>query len=387
MRVLYDSAGFAEPFGGVSHSFVELIRHLPATVEPVLAVRTTCNYELQAAPFCIPAHPDRYENFIAPGHFRGKWRLWRLAQRLFPGRYPNDEAANAACLDGWLERGDFDVLHLTGAHVYGDAWRRVVGKKPIVITVHDLIPEIIRHDRRIAGLRREILAVASRVVAVSENTKRDLVRLYGLPESRIAVIHHGASSPSVAGAPAPARPYLLYVGRRDGYKNWAWFVRAVAPALRAQGLRLVCTGADFTHGERRLLRKLGLSELVEHRCLQAGELAAVYAQAVAFVSPSLYEGFGLPILDAFAAGCPVLLSRASCFPEVAGDGAAYFDPQDAESLRALVRRVSTDRAFAAELVARGRRRLAAFDWRVSAKRLADVYGKASGGYVKARTCR
>ena len=377
MKVLYDSAGMTSPFGGVPLSFAEMIRRLPESVEPVLAIRRTCNESFQSPPYGLPACPDLYRSFVSTAEFRGKWRLWQMAKRFFPRWFPDYEAENEGYLSELLDRGDFDVLHLTGAHVYGNAWRKVVGKKPIVITVHDLIPEIIRHDVRIGAIRREMLNAASHVIAVSECTKRDLICLYGVDEEKVTVVHHGSprvgdGQSTTAGCRLPTAGYLLFVGGRAGYKNWGPMVTALAPLLK-EGLRLVCTGLPFSNGERRLLRRLGVSDRVEQRRVRMAEFPSLYARAAAFVFPSRYEGFGLPILDAFAAGCPVVLARRSCFPEIAADAAEYFDPEDGDALRNAVVKILDDAGWRAELARRGKLRTAAFSWKRAALETASVY--------------
>ena len=355
------------PFGGVPQAFAEMICRLPEGIEPILALKRTCNRRLQAEPFCIPGYPDLYHSFISPAEFRGKWRLWCLAQKLFPKRFPDYEAENRRYLDELLEKGEFDVLHLTGAHVYGDAWRKVIGKKPIVITVHDLIPEIVNHNARIGAMRKEMLGVADQVIAVSENTKRDLVRLYGVDEKKVTVVYHGVEK--VEGV---EKEYFLFVGGRGGYKNWAWMVKAVAPMLR-DGMKLVCTGHPFSGEERRHLRSLGVEDRVVQRTVGADEFPSLYASAAAFVYPSRYEGFGLPILDAWAAGCPVVLARASCFPEIGGDAAEYFELDDPKSLRDAIERARTG-----QTVAVGAERLKPFTWEKCAAETAAVYRKVVG---------
>ena len=373
LRVLFDGEGFLSPFGGVPQAFAEMICRLPEGIEPILAMKRTCNRRLQTAPFCIPGYPDQYHSFISPAEFRGKWRLWRLAQKLFPKRFPDYEAENSRYLDELLEKGEFDVLHLTGAHVYGEAWRKVVGKKPIVITVHDLIPEILNHDARITAFRRELLGVADQVIAVSENTKRDLMRLYGVDEKKVTVVYHGVGKVErVERVEGVEKEYFLFLGGRSGYKNWDWMVRAMAPMLKG-GMNLVCTGHPFSGEERRFLRSLGVEERVVQRTVCADDFPALYASATAFVYPSRYEGFGLPILDAWAAGCPVVLSRASCFPEIGGDAAEYFELDDAKSLVAAIERAKEGRT-----VEKGRQRLKDFSWKKCAAKTAAVYRKVAG---------
>lgn len=378
IRVLFDAGGFQNPFDGVSFSFTEMIKHLPANIEPQLAIRNTCNVALQGEPFKVPGHPDLYHHFITSAEFHGKWRLWRLAQRMFPSKFPDYEADNSRELEARLGRGDFEVLHLTGPHTYGAAWRNVVGKKPFVITVHDLIPEIINHSVRVETSRREVLQAASHVIAVSEYTKQDLIRLYGVPEEKVSVVHHGYEFLCASNGHANVfrDGYILYVGGRGGYKNWAWMVQTIAPLLR-EGRRLVCTGMPFTSAERGFLKKLKVVDYVSQQYVSADEFPVLFASASAFVYPSQYEGFGLPILDAFAAGCPVVLSRSSCFPEIAGDGAAYFGLGHSEELCAELTKILKDDGYRTSLIAKGKKRLSMYSWKKTGEAVARIYEKVA----------
>ena len=197
------------------------------------------------------------------------------------------------------------------------------------------------------------------------------MRLYGVDEKKVTVVYHGVEKVEKVER-VEKGAYLLYVGRRGGYKNWDWMVEAVAPLLK-DGMKLVCTGLPFSGEERRLLKRLGIADCVEQRTVSAADFPALYASAAAFVYPSRYEGFGLPILDAWAAGCPVVLSRASCFPEIGGDAAEYFELDDAKSLRAAI-----GRAKEKKTVEKGRQRLKGFSWEKCAAETAAVYRRIAG---------
>ena len=211
------------------------------------------------------------------------------------------------------------------------------------------------------------------ILAISEATKRDLVEFYGLDPARVTVTHLGNRLAPTPGAPPPASlppRYVLFVGTRNSYKNFA----LVLEAIRGLDVRLACVGGGpFDSDEQTLIARLGA-----HRARRPGQrdrrrLAACYAHALAFVFPSRYEGFGIPILEAFACGCPALVARASCFPEIAGDAARYFDPDDASEPRRSARR--GDRG------SRGSRRTARarsyagaeFTWEATAERTLAAY--------------
>jgi glycosyltransferase involved in cell wall biosynthesis len=122
-----------------------------------------------------------------------------------------------------------------------------------------------------------------------------------------------------------------------------------------------------------LIERIGLTDRVVQHSVSDRELAACYAHAVAFVFPSLYEGFGIPILEAFGCGCPAIVADASCFPEIAGDAARYFDPKDRESLRAAVAEIIDKPVVADELRRKGRERARAFTWEATAQKTIAVY--------------
>ena len=122
-----------------------------------------------------------------------------------------------------------------------------------------------------------------------------------------------------------------------------------------------------------MLARFGIAEQVEHRRVSDVELRTLYHHAVCFVFPSLYEGFGLPILEAFAAGCPVVLSESSCFPEIAGEAGVYFDPLQSDSIGAAVQKVVDDRALRERMVSVGKERLGLFDANDMVRKTRDLY--------------
>ena len=145
----------------------------------------------------------------------------------------------------------------------------------------------------------------------------------------------------------------------------------------------MCTGHPFDPGERALLERLGVAARVVHVDATEGTLRALYRRATAFAFPSLYEGFGFPVLEAFAEGCPAALARTSSLPEVGGEAAVYFDPIDAASMRDTVARLLADAPLRADLAARGRERVRAFTWEATCAGTAEAYRRALGERVAA----
>ena len=289
----------------------------------------------------------------------------------------------------FTDENDCDIIHLVDAHRYDPAWRRAkTSGKKLVVTVHDLIPELFG----LRGLvyegvneREEVLAAADRIVTVSKKTKDDLVSRYGIDPARVDVIYNGVGEVDVTHGAKDKESkdcisgdYILWVGRRAGYKNFFWFVHAVAPLLWRRGLRIICTGGQPFGRKERLWMALhcvyGRFSLVNP---DDAELACLYAGARCLVMPSRYEGFGLPVVEAMSYGCPVVLPHDHVFPEIAGDAAAWYAANDSVAFRHEVRRVE-EGTFREELIRRGRARAAGFSWQKSAEELLRIYREVTG---------
>ena len=379
MKILYDNGAFCQTYGGVSRYYAEMMRRLPDDCQPVLTMSSTYNRYLRVAPYFLPRMQQSVHDFVRDycggRYWPGVSYLYRALATVFPRRFPSGERENDRLLDEAIAKGDFDVFHVTAPNYYGVTWKRVVGRKPIVTTVHDLVFDEIYHDKRTIRGRQELFAAASAIIAVSQHTKDRIIERYKVPEEKITVVYHGVDGledERFRGLEGERGAYLLYLGRRGGYKNWDWFLRAVAPML-GETLELVCTGEPFTGEEQALIGRLGVKKWVRQEYVSDEEMLRRLAHAIAFVYPSRYEGFGMPILDAWAVGCPVVLSRASCFPEIGGDAAEYFELDDAKSLVAAIERTKEKKT-----VEKGRQRLKGFSWEKCAAETAAVYRKVAG---------
>jgi len=252
---------------------------------------------------------------------------------------------------------------------------------PGVVTIHDLAFELFPQDfSRRTGWKYRTFAPraarsAQRVICVSRFTAADVVRRYGVDEARVRVIAQAPSLP-VGDAPPPGAedgPYLLAVGDLRPKKNLLRLVQAFR-ALRAEGReqRLVLAGVDSGEGER--VRAAAGGEPVQLTgYVSDARLDALMRGADALVYPSLYEGFGLVLVEAMARGVPVLAARATALPETAGDAAEYFDPLDVAEMTAAIRRVLDDSRRRDELVRRGLQRAGALSWARTAARTVAVY--------------
>lgn len=266
---------------------------------------------------------------------------------------------------------------VTVAAYYGTAYgpgRRVYA---VYDMIHELLPHYFRsatsYERRFVAEKRRCLLGGDLLIAISHATARDVVTVY--PEvdpARIIVAHLGVDESFFGDhpwhGPAPARPYLLYVGQRSAYKNFRRLLEAFGEAGLASthDLRVISSeSGGLTADERALIARHGLERAVYLQLrVSDAELAATYQRAVALVYPSEYEGFGLPIIEAMAAGTLVVTAGRSSMPEVGGDVAFYFDPTSTSDLAArLTQVVGLPPGERARRILAGFARAREFSWR------------------------
>ena len=207
-------------------------------------------------------------------------------------------------------------------------------------------------------------------------TKKDLIEILNINPEKIDVIYHGYNKPISTTNLGSYGKYILFVGRRSLYKNFIFFAEAVSKLLnKEKDIKLVCVGSPFNYEEITIFSRLGISNQAIAINVDDSSLNGLYSDALVFVFPSLYEGFGMPILEAFANNCPVCLSNTSCFPEIAGDAGVYFNPYDRESILNAIEKVIYDNAFAKEIVRAGLQRLHNFSWKKTAMETVSSYLK------------
>ncbi len=363
IEILYDHQIFClQRRGGISRYFAELIASIHKAKDAIANVSLFTNRNLHLADALNRA--GMLDRLRVPC-IKGEWLLWKYLGRCVSERH--------------LARSDYSLFHPT---YYDPYWVAQIGDKPSVVTVYDLtiakFPERFHPNLRDVELEnmRQSIAAASRVICISENTRCDLVKTFGVDGARIDIVPLGTPSLSRTESRRLLRlpeRFVLYVGTRHAYKNFRTFVSAIANRLVARGCHLLCIGATFTSDERRFLNDLGILDRCIAMPLDDGDLFECYRRATCFCFPSLYEGFGLPILEAFSARCPVALSNTSSFPEVAGDAALYFNPSDTTDIAETIDRLLVDRRLANELVERGTKRLQKFTAQKTTEKTLAVY--------------
>jgi glycosyltransferase involved in cell wall biosynthesis len=359
MRVVYDYQAFnMQKCGGISRYIYEI-----ATGLSDRAISST---------ILAPLHINDYLANDQQGLVRGRRRLDIPRTKRAIG-YLNARISQLA-----LARLAPNILHET-------YYSRIHLAPPgcqTVLTVYDMIHERFAEamhprEQRIVQIKRAAIQRADRIICISASTKRDLLEYIDLEPSQISVIHVAQSLPK----PLPDLlenypPFILFVGQRGGYKNFSNLLRAYsANQFLRSNFNLLCFGShNFTREEKSLIRSLGLSEYqVIHISGNDRLLASLYFHASAFVYPSLYEGFGIPLLEAMSLGCPVVCSNTSSFPEVAGAAAEFFDPHDTESIAEALERVLSSLSRINVLSAAGKQQAQKYSWQTCVDQTISVY--------------
>ncbi|MEM8947574.1 MAG: glycosyltransferase family 1 protein [Planctomycetota bacterium] len=362
MNVLYDHQAFVrQRHGGVSRYFAELVRQLGGYTDTEVLIVAPLHINLHIHDLDGARVSGRFVGFAPPGISRVLDMIDRGLHDWHTRHYPPD------------------IIHET---YYS---HRPVARKShsrTVLTVYDMIherfPQFFVNAGSMASRKQAALERADHIICISETTRQDLLELCDLDVDSVTTVHLGISVP---GTPMRCtspidRPFLLYVGGRGGYKNFARLLVAygACTALNSE-FRLVCFGGRSpSSSELNVLKSAGLStdSLIWMNGDDA-QLAALYRHASALVYPSLYEGFGMPTLEAMAHDCPVVCSRGGSIPEVVGEAGEFFDADDAEAMAAAIEGVVHSPSRAAELREAGRRRLKGFSWQRCADATLDVY--------------
>ena len=298
-------------------------------------------------------------------------------------RVPRHGALRLAAMAIIARRSAVDLVH---AIYFAPAF----SGRPLIVTIHDISYEIYPEFFSRGALLRNRLLIrdsarrARMVVTDSETSRRDIIERYHLSEDRVVAIPIGASRRYLERKPPPLAPIgdrpvrVLVVGNLQPRKNLVRLLGAVrrVAATRAVSLRVIGPDGYQAHEIRRALRDSAAVEIVGY--VDDARLAEEYARADVFAYPSIYEGFGLPVLEAMASGVPVVTTTGGSLPEVAGDAALIVDPFDETAMADAILRLAADADLRRHLRDLGRARAAQFSWERAAARLVDVYRDAMG---------
>lgn len=270
--------------------------------------------------------------------------------------------------------GKIDVFHSSD-------WTQPPTRAKKVTTIHDLIvykyPET-SHPNIVAAQKRRLAWVkkdCDKIIAVSKSTKRDIVEILHIPENKIEVIYE-ATTMKKGAVKKPSRPYILAVGTQEPRKNIGRLIQAFQ-RLKNKDIDLVVVG-KYGWGHNNL--KFEIKNLKMLGYVSDGELANLYTNASVFVYPSLYEGFGIPILEAFNCDCPVITSDVSSLPEVGGKAAIYVDPLSISDIAEKIEwLLSLNSIKKSEIITAGRLQAQSFSWEKAARETSKVYEEVNYG--------
>ncbi len=352
MRVCIDCSPLLMRSGGIKTYLHHLIREL----------QSLRGREVEAFPFLKEIPPLNHERSAASA--LGTWlriaALVSLNRGILPAAWVGSRA---------------DVFHAS------NQMRRVPGSRRLTATIHDmsswLMPQFhtsdtVRADREYA---ERILGRADGLIAVSQKSKLDAMQILGLPPERIQVIYHGVEETyfdvapqrisEVQSANSLAGPYILFVSTIEPRKNLDRLInayQAMSPSLRGE-FELVVAGPAGWHSEETLNRlRSGIPGVKYLGYVAEHHLPGLFAGAAVFAYPSLYEGFGLPMLQALAAGTPVIASNAGSLQEVGGDAVRYVDPASEDEIRVALSELLLSPSVRSDRSKRGLAHARAFSW-------------------------
>ncbi|HXE91520.1 MAG TPA: glycosyltransferase family 1 protein [Terriglobales bacterium] len=354
------------------------------------------------------ARLDQRNQYVLIGHAEGFDEIGPLPANFMTEAFPPESSA----------RNYFEfqqVVRLYGCelvHVPHLFWRPRSIPCPYVVTVHDLFTYMRPRPPR-SGMRRflrswltrRVLRHAERIVAVSDFTRHDIMRLFGIPESKIEVLYNAIDSRFRLGHATDTErqliaeryqvhyPFLLYAGNIKPHKNIVRLIEAFSALkteLKKEGkfpdLKLIIIGDDLSqHPDlRRTVIRSGVQHDVRFLGFVPVEVLRIfYDAAKIFVFPSLYEGFGLPPLEAMAHGTPVVTSNVSSLPEVVGNAAVLVNPENVFDIMRALHRVLVDQPLRERLKQRGYEQIQRFSWETSVARLIEIYEEVNARHARA----
>jgi len=362
MKIFFDHQAFSnQEFGGISRYYTELINGINNTTDnnAYLSLLFSNNIHLKEASI-------KTKNFFSNINLHKKTLLMYRINNVYTKLN--------------LRKTEYDIFHAT---YYDSYFLPYLKQKPFVITFLDMIHEKLSmqfeelaQNKTIIHQKKLIAERADKIIAISESTKQDIIDLLNIDPNKIDVVYlaNSLKNKETNNYTLNTSPYLLFVGSRRHYKNFQGMLRSLCRLLNKYKLKIICAGGgDFSKEEKQLIHSFGINRWVEYIPVNDQILPKLYEQAQAFIFPSLYEGFGIPVLEAFACNCPCILSNVSSLPEIAGDAALYFDPVQPDSIAFSVERILLDTSLRNDLIQKGKKQLSKFSWRATVENTIKLY--------------
>lgn len=362
MKIVYDYRIFyLQKFGGISKYFTQIFKRISKSYNVKIIAPIYLNNYLRNN------NDDNIVKFIfLKKHYRFSRYLCTFLNKLIFKNY--------------IRFIKPDIIHLT----YFDKEINFSSNAKIVITVYDLIHEIFENRYNFKypkNFKKNYLDIANHIICISENTKNDLIKYYNVDEKKISVISLGYNKSKdfkKLNHECLNLPYLLFVGDRKNYKNFGNFLKAFSKSkILMESYNIVCFGGgSISIEEKKLLSELCIeSEKIHFINGNDLELNYVYKKAKLYVCPSLYEGFGLTILESMNMSCPIICSNTSSLPEVGGDAVEYFDPYDIEDMSKKIEKLISSENELNSQKEKHIDHLNKFSWDYTSKKTQEVYAK------------
>lgn len=363
MKILFDYQIFSRnSYGGVSRYFSELYSYL--------------NVSNVSANILAPIHRNVYLDSISDSGVFGKYIK----------KYPTKTTRLMLKINEFISEVAIpiinpNIIHQTyyRNHIY--ATPNAARILTVYDMIHELIPNEIPSTDQTSRLKLASVRNSDHIICISQNTKKDLMNFFNVPESKISVIYLGCDA-GILGDKTylpelfdRVRPYVLFVGNRFGYKNFKVLLQAYgALNLYKTHDLLMFGGGALTADEASMLEKLGIPRMsVRHHSGSDSLLAEIYKKAEVLVYPSIHEGFGLPPLEAMANSCPVISSSSSCMPEILGNAAIFFDPTSYEDLMIALMQIIDSKETRINYIKKGVDRSRYFTWNSCGDSTLEIY--------------
>ena len=354
-KILFDHQIFcAQEFGGISKYFTEIFKEFErnSNIKPLLSFKYHNNSYLKNL------------NSLSSVKVLGRFNI--------RGKNTFLNKMNYFLYDKTLE---YDLYHPT--YYDYDLIRKI--NRTYVVTVYDMIQErfseINNGETRIIDQKKKTILGAEKIIAISEQTKNDIIDFYNIPKDKIQVIHLASkiTKHNNINSLKFKKPYFLFVGNRTVYKNFDFMILSIYQILK-KDYNLICVGGGkFTKKEALLFDKLGISRSIIRYDLNEDLLSTFYQNAVALIYPSKYEGFGLPLLEAFESKCPVICGNGGSLKEIGGEAPLYFEYDKIKSIGKCIESLTFDKKIREKAIKMGLIQHEKFSWHKTANETVKFY--------------
>lgn len=367
MKILLDPQIFEQRFGGISRYYTEIYRYFKNQKGIIIQCPMIFSENLHLQNYGLqPKFIKPFLNNFLTKKYLSKPYLYKKNKQL--------------CSKTLSRRNHFLFIPT----YYDTYFLNNLNATPFVLTVYDMIhelyPEYFMNDIITVHRKKILIEKATKIIAISENTKHDILKFNPqIDPEKITVIylnHSIENNDEVKHSNnfMNGRKYILFVGNRYGYKNFTWFLEVISRWLLEKNIHLLCLGGNvFNQEEISLIQTFGIDKQVLQYNFKDKEIAHFYKNAIAFIFPSLYEGFGIPILEAMFCECPVLLPKVSSFPEVAGDAGIYFDLDKPSTLTFALDKLLTNDVYRRNIIFKGKKQSELFSWPQTMEQILKVY--------------